>query len=103
MLRDIEKESLGLGVHLEYVLDQFQQWLDEFMSKFEWRVDGHGPATLDGFIQHQKPLLRNIDCRACFATNEHPRRAVGVKLGQSKALIEIFNSRSFSWLTSWFA
>ena len=61
MLNDVEKESLGLGVHLEYELDHFQQGVDEFMPKFEWRVDGYGPATLDGFTQHQK-LLSTLFC-----------------------------------------
>ena len=57
MLKEIEEESLGLGVHVEYVLHHFQQWLDEFMSKFDWQMDGHGPATLDDFIQHHIDLV----------------------------------------------
>ena len=36
---------------------------------------------------------RHNEYGPCFATNEYPRRAVDVIVSQSKALIEIFNTR----------
>ena len=41
-----------------------------------------------------------MDHGPCLATNEHARRAVDAILSQSKAPIEIFNSRSVPWLNS---
>ena len=45
--------------------------------------------------------LYRIKAQGSRTSNEHPRRAMDVILRQSKALIEIFNSRWVPWLNSW--
>ena len=46
-----------------------------------------------GLERHPRSRLPIKDHGPCFATNEHPRRDTDVILRQSKALLELFNSR----------
>ena len=65
----------------------------DWMGAVDWaRLDwmGGGPDQSD--IRQTKGS-RIKDHGPCFGTNEHPRRDTDVILRQSKAPIEIFNSR----------
>ena len=47
--------------------------------------------SYQGMLSHVNPRLKDVG--PCFGTNEHPRRDTNVRLRQSKALIELSDSR----------